>query len=156
MWDHWRSEERRVEKKIEICAHGCLDYVWCRHNCRIGTLSIKTSLFVRKRESLKILLIVCICSARFGDRTTSLEFLRWNCIYHKQLAKQNILLFVIQLHVHCYILFSLSWSWNCFHNCLSTIIGRHGPKGFRVYRKLIKANYVIVWEGYSWVLDVKT
>ena len=56
--------------------HGCLGYVGCRRDCRIGTLSIKTSVFVQKRESLKIRLIVCICSARFGDRTTSLEFLR--------------------------------------------------------------------------------
>ena len=46
-----------------------------RRDCRIGTLIIKTSALVRKRESLKIRLIVCICSARFGDRTTSLEFL---------------------------------------------------------------------------------
>ena len=55
---------------------GCLGYVECMHDCRIGTLSIKTSVFVQKREYLKIRLIVCICHARFGDRTTSLEFPR--------------------------------------------------------------------------------
>ena len=79
-----------------------------RHNCRIGTLSIKTSVFVRKRESLIIRLIVCICSARFGDPTTSLEFVRRQCVSHKQPAKQHIVFIVIQLHAHCYILFSLS------------------------------------------------
>ena len=47
-----------------------------RWDLRTGTLSIKTVVFVRKRESLKICLIVCICSARFGDPTTSLEFVR--------------------------------------------------------------------------------
>ena len=56
--------------------HGCLGYLGRRRDCRIGTLSIKTSVFVQKREFLKIRLIVCICSARFGDRTTSLEFIR--------------------------------------------------------------------------------
>ena len=60
----------------ELCkkqdTHGCLGYVGCMRDCRIGTLSIKTSIFVRKRESLKIRLIVCIFSERFGDRTTSL------------------------------------------------------------------------------------
>ena len=85
-----------------------------RRDCRIGTLSIKTSVFVRKRESLKIRLIVCICSARFGDPTTSLEFVHQQCISHKQPAKQSIVFIVIQLHAHCYILFSLSLSWNCF------------------------------------------
>ena len=87
--------------------HGCLVYVRRRRDCRIGTLSIKTSVFVRKRESLRIWLIVCICSACFGDPTTLLEFLRWHCIYHKKPANQNILLIVIKLHVNCYIFFPL-------------------------------------------------
>ena len=56
--------------------HGCLGYVGCRRDCRIGTLSTKMSVFIRKRESFKIRLIVCIFYARFGDPTTSLEFLR--------------------------------------------------------------------------------
>ena len=56
--------------------HGCLDYLGCRSDCRIGTLSMKTSVFVQKREYLKIRLIVCICFVCFVDPTTSLEFLR--------------------------------------------------------------------------------
>ena len=47
-----------------------------RQDCIIGTLSIKTFVFVQKREYLKILLIVCICYVRFGDPTTLLEFVR--------------------------------------------------------------------------------
>ena len=53
-----------------------------RRDFRIGTLSIKMFVFVQKREFLKILLIVCICSARFGDPTTSLEFVRRQCVSH--------------------------------------------------------------------------
>ena len=35
---------------IYQCSQGCLGCVGCRCDCRIGTLSIKTSVFVRKRE----------------------------------------------------------------------------------------------------------
>ena len=94
--------------------HGCLDYVARWRDCRIRTLSIKISVFVWKRESLKIQLIVCICSARFGDPNTSLEFLPWQWVLNKQPLEQNTVIIVIQVHAHCYILYSLSWSWNCF------------------------------------------
>ena len=91
-----------------MVAHGCLGYVGCRCECRIVTLSIKTSDFVRKRESLKIRLIVCIFFARFGDPTTLIEFVRQQCVSYKRPVKQNVVFVVIQLHVHCYILFSFS------------------------------------------------
>ena len=90
--------------------------LWRLHkrNCRIGKLRIKTSVFVQKREYLKIWLIVCICSAHFGHRTTSIKFLRWHCIYYKKPAKQDIIFIVIQLYANCYIFSSLLWLWNCF------------------------------------------
>ena len=48
----------------------CLGCVGCRRDCRIVTLTIKTSIFVRKSKSFKIRLIVCNCSALFGDPNT--------------------------------------------------------------------------------------
>ena len=97
-----------------VLNRGCLYYVARRRDCSIGKLIINTSVFVRKREYLKIRLIVCLCFSRFGDPAPLIEFARWQCVSHKQPAKQNTLLVVIQLHVHCYILFSLSLFWKYF------------------------------------------
>ena len=122
--------------------HGCLGYVGCRRDCRIGALSIKTSFFVQKREYLNIRLIVCIWSARFGDPTTSLEFLHWHFIYHKQPAKKisfSLLSSCMRITISYFPFLDRG---TASRHCLSTIIGTHGPKGFHIYRN---TNSIELW-----------
>ena len=138
-----REIEYTKIQKNEFTLHGCLGYIGCRSDCRMGALSIKTSVFFRKREYLKIRLIVCICSARFGNPTTSLYFLRWHCIYHKQPARQKTFSLLSSCMRIAISYFPSLDRGTASHNCLSTIIGTHGPKGF----------HVILREGYEWFLS---
>ena len=125
-------------------SHGCLDHVARRRDCRIGALIIKASVFVRKRENLKIQLIVCICSALFGDPTTLLEFLCRQCVSNNQPAKKNRFHFYPAACALLYLILPLLIV-DLLLTIASLLSQEHMvQKGFTFIGKLIKANYVIV------------
>ena len=80
MRNFYTYKKQKTAKRfyIQKSRHSWMSGLWWlrKRDCSIGTLIIKASVFVQKREFLKIKLIVCICSARVGDPNTSLECVR--------------------------------------------------------------------------------